>query len=220
MISIIWSLSTSLNLIHIILMYVNCSIMATVRVFMFPFLICFLHTGELSKPYWLYWCSDINCWRCWIIIVVLKVQGSRVTPVLGEASIAKMGDNKRMILIILIVPRFSQETACPYQSQHCLKVADFEGDDSRINLENPQKSRMLPFIHTRSFNATLQMRNVLRQLGGSEVLWPKERQPTLGTGGGRRLRGLFVLFFEDDCKVCHDHRHQDDHIDKYDDEWL
>ena len=98
-----------------------------------------------------------------------QVQGSRVTPVLGVASIAKMGDNnKRMmaimiiymmkmiimmmnILIILIVPRFSQETACPYQSQHCLKVADFEGDDSRINLENPQKSRMLPFIQTRSF---------------------------------------------------------------------
>ena len=88
------------------------------------------------------------------------MQGSRVTPVLGVASIAKMGDNnKRMmaiiymmimiimmnILIISIVFRFSQETACPYQSQHCLKVADFEGDDSRINFENPQKSRMLPF---------------------------------------------------------------------------
>ena len=95
-----------------------------------------------------------------------QVQGSRVTPVLGVASIVKMGDNnKRMmaiiymmimiimmnILIIFIVPRFSQETACPYQSQHCLKVADFEGDDSRINLENPQKSKMLLFIHTRSF---------------------------------------------------------------------
>ena len=92
----------------------------------------------------------------------------RVTPVLGVASIAKMGDNNKRImaimiiymmimiimmniLIILIVPRLSQETACPYQSQHCLKVADFEGDDSRINFENPQKSRMLPFIHTRSF---------------------------------------------------------------------
>ena len=174
MISIIWSLSTSQNLIHIILMYVNCSIINNGHCPSLHFAISHLFPAhkwvELSKPYWLYWCSDINCWQCWIIIivVVLKVQGSRVTPVLGVDWIAKMGDNNKrmmaimiiimmimiilmMTMIIFIVPRFSQETACPYQSQHCLKVADFEGGDSRINFENPQKSRMLPFIQTRSF---------------------------------------------------------------------